>query len=103
SAPDDLFSQVLWRSARARIRSRRGDASGAEALAPGAGAPAGKTDPLNTPGGTPAAPRQGPAPAREPPHAGPAPQRAASRFEQKGNTASLELVRATLAALTYTP
>ncbi|HKD32913.1 MAG TPA: NB-ARC domain-containing protein [Gaiellaceae bacterium] len=100
SAPDDLFSQVLWRSARARIRSRRGDASGAEALARDAVALAEKTDLLNTQGDTLAALGEVLAAAGKPAEAAATLEQAASRFEQKGNTASLELVRAALAALT---
>jgi predicted ATPase/class 3 adenylate cyclase len=33
AAPDDVISQVMWRTARAKIRARRGDFEGAESLA----------------------------------------------------------------------
>ena len=52
SAADDAFSQVLWRSARAKIRARRGELAEAEALAREAVALAERTDLLNTHGDT---------------------------------------------------
>ena len=52
AAADDAFSQVLWRSARAKIRARRGELAEAEALAREAVALAERTDLLNTHGDT---------------------------------------------------
>jgi predicted ATPase/class 3 adenylate cyclase len=48
AAPDDVLSQVLWRSARAKIRARRGNFEGAETLAREAARLAARTDLLNT-------------------------------------------------------
>jgi tetratricopeptide (TPR) repeat protein len=100
AARDDLFSQVLWRSARAKIRALRGDAGAAVALAREAVALAEKTDLLNTQGDTLAALAEVLASAGKPADAAAALEQAASRFEQKGNTASLAHVRAALAAVT---
>ena len=52
AAADDAFSQVLWRTARAKVRARRGDLPEAEALAREAVALAERTDLLNTHGDT---------------------------------------------------
>ncbi|HUK94258.1 MAG TPA: adenylate/guanylate cyclase domain-containing protein, partial [Gaiellaceae bacterium] len=52
AAREDVFSQVLWRSARGKIRARRGELAEAEALAREAVALAEKTDMLNTQGDT---------------------------------------------------
>jgi ATP/maltotriose-dependent transcriptional regulator MalT len=48
AAPEDAFSQVLWRSARAKVLARRGDAGPAEAAAREAVEIAERTDLLNT-------------------------------------------------------
>src|SRR5262249_7485753 len=52
TARDDAFSQVLWRSARAKIRAHSGDLAGAEALGSRAVALAEETDLLNIRGDT---------------------------------------------------
>jgi tetratricopeptide (TPR) repeat protein len=48
AAPDDVLSQMLWRTARAKIRARHGDLEGAEALAREAVRLGEPTDLLNT-------------------------------------------------------
>ncbi|HEX6490014.1 MAG TPA: adenylate/guanylate cyclase domain-containing protein [Gaiellaceae bacterium] len=48
AAPDDVFSQILWRTARAKISARRGDQKEAEVLARKAVELAEQTDLLNT-------------------------------------------------------
>jgi hypothetical protein len=52
AARTDVFSQILWRSARAKIRARRGEPAEAEALAREAVELAETTDMLNTQGDT---------------------------------------------------
>jgi predicted ATPase/class 3 adenylate cyclase len=94
AAPEDVFSQVLWRSARAKIRARQGELAEAEALAREAVALAGKTDLLNTQGDTLASLGEVLSLADRPDEAASVLEQAARYFEQKGNSVSLEQVRA---------
>ena len=92
AAVEDAFSQVLWRSARAKIRARRGEHDEAEALAREAVTVVERTDLLNTHGDTLAdlgevlalAGRSAAAAVYD---------EAAGIFERKGNLASLDRVR----------
>ncbi|HSS79776.1 MAG TPA: adenylate/guanylate cyclase domain-containing protein [Gaiellaceae bacterium] len=93
AAADDAFSHVLWRSARAKIRARRGELAEAEALGREAVAVAERTDLLNTRGDTLADLGEVIALAGRPAEAAAAYEQAAEIFEQKGNRASLERVR----------
>jgi tetratricopeptide (TPR) repeat protein len=94
SSPEDVFSQVLWRSGRAKIRARRGELSEAESLAREAVALAEKTDLLNTQGDTLADLAEVLALAGRPDEAAAVLEQAAGVFERKGNLASLARVRA---------
>ncbi|HSC51532.1 MAG TPA: adenylate/guanylate cyclase domain-containing protein [Gaiellaceae bacterium] len=94
SSPEDVFSQVLWRSGRAKVRARRGELAEAEALAREAVALAEKTDLLNTQGDTLADLAEVLALAGRQAEAASVLEQAAERFERKGNVASLERVRA---------
>jgi ATP/maltotriose-dependent transcriptional regulator MalT len=93
AAVEDAFSQVLWRSARAKIRARRGEHDEAEALAREAVAVAERTDLLNTRGDTLADLGEVVALAGRPSDAVAVYDEAAGIFERKGNLASLEQVR----------
>ena len=93
AAPDDAFSQVLWRSARAKIRARRGELAEAESLAREAVALAEATDLLNTQGDTLADLGEVLALAGRRDEAAAVLGRAAETLERKGNLASLALVR----------
>jgi tetratricopeptide (TPR) repeat protein len=93
AASEDAFSQVLWRSARAKIRARRGEHGEAQALAREAVAVAERTDLLNTRGDTLADLGEVLARAGRPGEAAAVFEQAAEVFEQKGNRASLERVR----------
>jgi tetratricopeptide (TPR) repeat protein len=93
SAPDDVFSQVLWRSARAKIRARRGELNEAEALAREAVALVEKTDMLNTWGDTLADLAEVLSLAGQPAEAASVLEQAAEHFLRKGNIVSLERVR----------
>jgi tetratricopeptide (TPR) repeat protein len=99
AAPDDVLSQVLWRTARAKVRAQRGDAEAAEALASEAVRLAEGTELLNTQGDalldlatvlTTAGRRE---------EALKAAESAAARFEQKGNRPSLDRARETAGEL----
>jgi predicted ATPase/class 3 adenylate cyclase len=94
AATEDAFSQVLWRSGRAKIRARQGDPTEAETLAREAVALAEKTDLLNTQGDTLADLSEVLLIAHRPAEAGAVLEQAARRFEQKGNSASLRRVNA---------
>jgi ATP/maltotriose-dependent transcriptional regulator MalT len=93
AARDDAFSQVLWRSARAKIRAHSGDLAEAEALGRRAVARAEETDLLNTRGDTLVDYAEVLSLAGRPFDATAALERAAEHFERKGNTTSLERVR----------
>jgi tetratricopeptide (TPR) repeat protein len=92
AAADDAFSQVLWRSARAKIRARRGELAVAEELAREAVAIAERTDLMNTVGDTLADLGEVLALAGRPAEAVAVFEQAAEIFERKGNRASLERV-----------
>jgi predicted ATPase/class 3 adenylate cyclase len=93
AARDDTFSQLLWRSARAKIRANGGDLAEAERLGREAVALAEETDLLNTRGDTLADYAEVLSLAGRPVDAKAALERAAEHFERKGNTTSLERVR----------
>jgi tetratricopeptide (TPR) repeat protein len=93
TAPDDVFSQVLWRTARAKIRARRGELAEAEALAREAAALVEKTDLLNVQGDTLATLGEILLLSGQPDEAASVLEQAGSRFERKGNTVSLARVR----------
>jgi predicted ATPase/class 3 adenylate cyclase len=93
AAIDDAFSQVLWRSARAKIRVRRGELAEAEALAREAVGFTEQTDLLNTHGDTLADLGDVLVLAGRPDEARAAFAEAAEVLERKGNLASLERVR----------
>jgi tetratricopeptide (TPR) repeat protein len=93
AAPDDVMSQVLWRTARAKVQAQRGDAEAAETLAREAVELAEGTELLNTQGDalvdlatvlTATGRRE---------EALVAAEAAAERYEQKGNRPSLERAR----------
>ena len=100
SAPDDVFSQVLWRSGRAKIRARGGEFAEAEALGREAVALAETTDLLNTQGDTLADLAEVIALAGRPAEAIAVLEQAAERFKRKGNRTSLERVRNSARELT---
>jgi ATP/maltotriose-dependent transcriptional regulator MalT len=99
AAPDDMMSQVLWRSARAKVHAQRGDAESATSLAREGVRLAEDGELLNTQGDAlldlatvlTAAGRREEALA--------AARAAAERYEQKGNRPSLERARAVAAEL----
>jgi len=93
---EDVFSQILWRSARSRILARRGDMAEAEALAREAVALAEGTDMLNTQGDTLAHLSEVLSLAGKPEEAVLVLEDAAGRFEQKGNLVSLAQVHAAI-------
>jgi hypothetical protein len=93
AARDDAFSQVLWRSARAKIRAHGGSLAEAEALGRDAVALSEETDLLNTRGDTLADYAEVLSLAGRRLDATAALERAAEHFERKGNTTSLERVR----------
>ena len=93
AAVDDAFSQVLWRSGRAKTCARRGELAEAEALAREAVAVAETTDLLNTRGDTLADLGEVLALAGRPGEAAEVYDQAAELFRRKGNRASLELIR----------
>jgi predicted ATPase/class 3 adenylate cyclase/tetratricopeptide (TPR) repeat protein len=95
AAPEDAFTHVLWRSARAKIRARRGDLAEAEALGREAVARAEKTDLLNTQGDTLADLAEVLALAGRPAEAAAVLEQAAEVFERKGNLTSLARARRT--------
>ena len=94
SSPEDVFSQVLWRSGRAKICARRGELAQAETLAREAVALAERTDLLNTQGDTLADLAEVLALGGQPAEAVSVLEQAAATFERKGNVTSLERVRA---------
>jgi tetratricopeptide (TPR) repeat protein len=93
SAPEDVFSQVLWRTGRAKIRARQGEAVEAEALAREAVALAEKTDLLNTQGDTLADLAEVLSSSNRREEAASVLEQAAAVFQRKGNLASLDRVR----------
>ena len=99
AAGDDVFSQLLWRSAMAKIRARRGELDVAERLAREAVALVDETDLLNTQGDTLADLSEVLSLAGRPDEAAAVLEQAADRFEQKGNLVSLEHARRLAARL----
>jgi ATP/maltotriose-dependent transcriptional regulator MalT len=99
AAGDDVFSQLLWRSALAKIRARRGELDVAEGLAREAVALVDETDLLNTQGDTLADLSEILSLAGRPAEAAEVLDQAAARFEQKGNLVSLEHARGLAAKL----
>ena len=93
AAVDDVFSQVLWRSGRAKICARRGDLAEAEALAREAVAVAETTDLLNTRGDTLADLGEVLALAGRPGEAAAVYDQAAELFRAQGEPGVLELIR----------
>jgi predicted ATPase len=99
AAADDVFSQVLWRTARAKIRARRSELTEAESLAREAAALTERTDLLNTHGDTLADLGEVIALAGRRDEAVAVFEQATEVFERKGNLASLERVRRAAGAL----
>jgi predicted ATPase/class 3 adenylate cyclase len=99
AAADDAFSQVLWRSARAKVRAARGELAEAEALAREAVGVAERTDLLNTHGDTLVDLGDVIALAGRRAEAAALLEQAAEIFERKGNSASLARVRRSVSAL----
>jgi tetratricopeptide (TPR) repeat protein len=93
SSSEDVFSQILWRSGRAKICARRGALGEAESLAREAVALAEPTDLLNTQGDTLADLAEVLALCGQTAEAAAVLEQAAERFERKGNLASLARVR----------
>ena len=96
AAANDVVSQVLWRSVRAKINARRGKAEEAHALAREAVGIAEPTDLLNTQGDAFSDLAEVLSLVGRPAEALTALKQAASRYERKGNRTSLD--RALLAA-----
>jgi ATP/maltotriose-dependent transcriptional regulator MalT len=94
AADEDVFSQVLWRSARAKVLARRGEAGAAEAAAGEAVAIADRTDLLNTQADALLDLAEVLALAGRAAEARDAALEAAERFERKGNLPSLARARA---------
>jgi predicted ATPase/class 3 adenylate cyclase len=93
-APDDVHAQVLWRTARAKVRAEAGDADGAEALAREAVRLVEATELLNTQGDALLDLASVLAHGARRHDALAAAEDAALRFERKGNLPSLERARA---------
>jgi len=93
AADEDVFSQVLWRSARAKVLARRGEADAAEAAAREAVAIAERTDLLNTQADALLDLAEVLAQAGRGDEARAAARDAAERFERKGNLPSLARAR----------
>jgi predicted ATPase len=94
ASPDDVLSQVLWRTARAKIRAESGDAERAEALAREAVRLAEATELVNTQGDVLLDLASVLAQDSRREDALAAAEEAARRFEQKGNRPSLARARA---------
>jgi predicted ATPase len=93
AASDDMYSQVLWRSARAKVLARRGEVGAAEAAAREAVALAERTDLLNTQADALLDLAEVLALADRDDEARSAAREAAERFERKGNLPSLARAR----------
>jgi predicted ATPase len=93
AADEDVFSQVLWRSARAKVLARRGEAEAAEAVGREAVAIAERTDLLNTQADALLDLAEVLARAGRAEEAKAAALEAAGRFERKGNIPSLARAR----------
>jgi tetratricopeptide (TPR) repeat protein len=99
AAPDDVLSQVLWRAAYAKVRARRGEAAGAEALAREAVRLADGTDHLNAQADAILDLAEVLMLAGRHPEALDVAREAASRYERKGNLPALERARTMAAEL----
>jgi predicted ATPase/class 3 adenylate cyclase len=99
AAPDDVLSQVLWRTARAKVRARRGQVDAAEALAQEAVRLVDGTDFLNAQADALLDLAEVMTVAGRPAQALDAAEEAASRYERKGNVPALERARAVAAEL----
>jgi predicted ATPase/class 3 adenylate cyclase len=97
AAPEDVFSQVLWRSARAKILARRGEHDDAEQAAREAVSIIEGTDLLNAQGEALLDLAEVLSSAGREDEARAAATDAARRFERKGNLPSLERARAAAA------
>jgi predicted ATPase/class 3 adenylate cyclase len=93
AAPDDVFSHVLWRTARAKIYARRGEFERAEALAKQALHVAERTDLLNTHADAFLDLAEVFILAGRPVDARAAAEEAARRYAEKGNVPALERAR----------
>jgi predicted ATPase/class 3 adenylate cyclase len=93
AAAEDVLSQVLWRSARAKVLARRGEAEAAEEAARAAVAIAERSDLLNTQADALLDLAEVLGLAGRPDEARAAALEAAARFERKGNLPSLERAR----------
>ena len=93
AAEEDVFSQVLWRSARAKVLARRGEGDAAEAAAREAVAIAERTDLLNTQADALLDLAEVLALSGRTDEAKAAAREAAERFERKGNLPSLARAR----------
>jgi ATP/maltotriose-dependent transcriptional regulator MalT len=94
AAPEDVFSQVLWRSARAKVLARRGETDAAEAAAREAVAIAERTDLFNTQADALLDLAEVLSAAGRADEARAAAEEAATRYERKGNRPSLARARA---------
>src|SRR5262249_5799174 len=93
ASPDDVASQMLWRSARAKLLARHGDLDRAETLAREAVVLGERTDLLNTQADALSDLAEALVLAGRPEDALAALEEAAQRYEQKGNLPSLERAR----------
>jgi predicted ATPase/class 3 adenylate cyclase len=93
AADEDVFSQVLWRSARAKVLARRGEAAAAEAAARESVELAERTDLLNTQADALLDLAEVLAGAGRADEAKAAAREAAERFARKGNLPSLARAR----------
>jgi predicted ATPase/class 3 adenylate cyclase len=94
AAEEDVFSQVLWRSARAKVLAQRGEAEAAEGAAREAIAIAERTDLVNTQADALLDLAEVLTLAGRADEASAAARDAAERFERKGNLVSLARARA---------
>jgi len=90
AAADDVLSQVLWRSVRAKVKARQGHIAQAETLAREAVGIAEATDLLNTQGDALSDLAEVLVVGGQADEAAAVLEAAADRFERKGNLASLE-------------
>ncbi|HEY7660141.1 MAG TPA: adenylate/guanylate cyclase domain-containing protein [Actinomycetota bacterium] len=100
AAADDVFSQTLWRSVRAKVLARRGELDEATALATEAVRLIDETDDPDSQGNARMDLAEVVALAGRAEEAQEVVRRAASSFEAKGNVVSAERARERLAALT---
>jgi hypothetical protein len=99
SADDDIGSQVVWRSVRARVLAQRGEHREADRLAPEAVALGEGTDMLNLQGSACADLAEVLAPAGSPEGAADALEQSLARYQRKDNIVMVERVRGRLAEM----